>query len=296
MTLRHRSAGELEGEVLKRSAEAARGNMLSELTHLRRRFGFDEAHDLALEKAQSNPPESQGILQEVRHVTSEAILMYERRGYSVRQIGEKFEEALGDQQFRGGILSEEETPADVVNTVFDIVNETWKLLERNLATQAEGNARTRIVSPESEETAEERVTREMRAVWAKKAEDVRLGSRTEDFRAGVGLRTLSAIIQRYRSMDARGREDAMPCAYAWADRAYWLTKYGIKALGERYPGERETLNALGAGFEETLGESSLARGGLETPPDTRGWEIITPARDKINETWRKIKDNIPKES
>lgn len=295
MALRRRRVGELDRRILGINVSRARENMIQEVTHAREKYGLEEARELALERADKEPENALGILQEVREVTGEAILMFERRGFKVRDIGEHFEKALGDRQFRDAERAmPDETPRELVNTVFEVVGETWVRLQDTLVSQAEENARRKVEEPQTKESIEERVAYEMRAVWAKKAEDVRFGSRIEDFRAGVGLRTLSALVQRYRSMDARGRDDAMPCAYAWADRGYWLTKYGIKELGQRYPAQENALNTLGAGFEETLGESSLARGGLETPPDTRGWEIIAPAKDKINETWRKIKETLPK--
>ena len=254
MTIRHHSERKLRDNVLRRSVEAAKGNITREISHVRDKYGFGEARELALEQAEAAPDEAGGILREVQALTGEVIFMYERRGYDVRQVGEHFEEAL-----RG--IYDTDTPRDIVENFFSVVDKTWEALESSLTTQAEERAREKVEEPEGKESIHDRVTHEMQTVWAKKTEEIKLGSRLEDLRSGLGLRTLSALLTRYKTKDSRGSDQAMPKAYAWAERGYELTKKTIGNLALRdatTPKQEKSLTALGYVYSMKLGKDKLA--------------------------------------
>jgi hypothetical protein len=97
-------------------------------------------------------------------------------------------------------------------------------------------------------------------------------------------------------MDSRGAEDAMPKAYAWAERAYSLTKHGIRQMGLRpeYAVHTEALDELGLKYENELGDQRLAVNAAAINIGDMGWEVIRPAEEVTRNTWAEIKKIIPK--
>jgi hypothetical protein len=269
---------------------------------LRERFGLEKIEELARESVgRGDHKTALALTCEARELTGEVLQTYGRRGFDVAKIGRDLERTLGDRNFAGAEkITQGDTPAEVLETAFAEIGKAWSLLAAEAAKQTTAKVEKKLKKPETEETIQERVEREMKAVWKKKAEGgIKLGSEVEELRSGVGLRTLSALISRYGRRDSEGREEAMQAAYAWSRRAYWLTKHSIRQYelaSPNKPGVQEQLHTLGGKFEDWLGHSDLAHYGEssfgEAPKiavEERGWTVVKTTEETVRQTWQEMK-------
>ncbi|MFH1834750.1 MAG: hypothetical protein ABH851_01020 [Methanobacteriota archaeon] len=282
MAQKRRSMGDVRDQAIQANQEQAREQLTREFSHLRDRFSLADFRGAALEHL-GEFETARDFMDDFRDATGEVLLMYRERGFDVNDIGREFDD------YRG--LEGEGEPELQVNEFFDHLEGMWSNLEESVVAQAEDRAEELLQLPEMQESVSERISRNLGQVWRKRAEDVILGSRGEEVRARLGLRTFPALCERWWRMEEAGSEEAMPRAYAWTDRAYWLTKHSIRGLQDKYPEQAPDLQDIGLGFEQ-LGEQGLARGESQFPPDTSGWDVINPAKEVIQDTWRRVKETI----
>ena len=250
------------------------------------------------EAAERGDAESaKALSSELRGVTSEAIMAFGRLGYDVKGLGRAYERALGGGDFSGAErISEGATVRDVADAVVSSTENAWGGLKALVGSQAEANAAKRLTGAKTLQEPEERVMSEMQKVWGESArEKVRLGGRVEELRSGVGLRTLSALLARYYKADGKGRQEAMPKAYVWAERAYWLTKHTVQGLfrqPENAP-KAARLREIGESYEEALGGPYLAAPGASAfTSGEAGWDVIHKTAAATSESWKSLKNAL----
>ncbi len=281
------------GEVLGAGVTKAGEDAAEGVLRLLDRYAVKEAGVFATAAADRGDVEAaRGLVLEMRAATGEALLLYKRRGYGVEKVGAAYERALGASDFRGAeAFGGEAGPAEVVRAVIHETGKAWTGLAECVRRRAQADAASRVAGTRRP-SPEEKVVEGLASVWEMESKDMVLGGRMEELRSGLGLRTLAALTARYSSLEKRGRAEGMPKAYLWAERAYWLTKHGIRYLAG-LPGnsaQAEGLGRLGAEYEESLGASGLAResGGAVGVGD-EGWDVVHKAGDFTAETWAKIK-------
>jgi len=282
MAQRQHSFGDFQGKAIQESRKQARDELTREFSHLRDRFSLADFRGATLDQL-GEFETARDFMDDFRDATGEVLLMYQERGFDVNDIGREFDE------YRG--LEGEGKPELQVNEFFDHLGGIWSKLEESVVAQAEDRAEELLQLPEMQESVSERVSRNLGQVWRKRAEEVILGSRGEEVRARLGLRTFPALCERWWRMEEAGIEQAMPRAWAWTERAYWLTKHSIRGLQDKYPEQATQLGGLGMEFEQ-LGDQGLARGESQFPPGTSGWDVINPAKEVIQDTWRRVKETI----
>jgi len=285
-------------EIRAVGATTAREEAVRSVDYVRERFGVEEITRLAREKMKGGEAATAAsMVSELRQVTVESLQLFKRRGYSVDAIGRAYEESVGDASFRGGDISPDSIPDDFVDTVIGSTDTAWGSLRESVGLQAQANALRNHVKPDGRKSPEAALLEEMRRVWSDSAKESVLGGRIEELRSGIGLRTLAALEERYRGLDSRGHEDAMPKAYMWAERAYWLTKHSIDNLRHhtRYSGEWNSLSGLGSAYEEALGDRGLASAGAgEVSIEAQGWDVIRLTVEQTAKAWERIKGLIEK--
>jgi hypothetical protein len=282
-------------EIMDAGGSRAKDSAGKDVQALCVRLGISEAASLALEAARREDVESvRGIVSDLRHVTSEAISLYSRRGFSVQDVGLGYERALGDRNFAGAeAFGESSTISDVASAAVSATTAAWMGLESAVGSQSQTRVIAKARGLRGKKEPEAAVIDEMREVWRLKAEELARGGRVEEVRSGLGLRTLNALLGRYRSADARGRDDAAPKAYMWAERAYWLTKHTVSQLFRITPQKSAELKQIGLDYEVALGDSGLAgSSGGRIAVGAGGWEVVGVAQEETAKAWRRMKGLI----
>lgn len=235
---------------------------------------------------------AKGLVSEMRAATTEALLLYRRRGYAVEKVGAAYERALGAPDFRGAeAFGGEAEPAEVVSAVIGETGKAWTGLTECVKRQAQAAAASRVEGTRKAQP-EEKVTEELAEVWAMESKDMVLGGRMEELRSGLGLRTLAALTARYSTLEKKGRGEGLPKAGLWAERAFQMTKHSIRYL-IGLPGnsaQADELTRLGADYEKRLGGPRL---GMESDGDVMvgdtGWDLVHLACEVTGKTWGKMK-------
>jgi hypothetical protein len=285
-------------ELLKRTVSGIGETAAVQVDRLRERVGVAEVSELIREAAGRGDLESaKAMSSELRAVTSESILAFGRMGYEVKGVGGAYERALGGGDFSGAeAVSPDAAPRDVADAVVKSTENAWGGLRALVGSQAEAKAGKRLTGSQGMQEPDARVMSEMRKVWDETSkENVRLGGRVEDLRSGIGLRTLSALVARYYKSDSDGLEDAMPKAYVWAERAYWMTKHTVQGLFQRpeYAGRAADLREIGESYEERLGGPYLAApGASEFTSGEAGWDVVKAALWVTSDAWRRLKQAV----
>jgi len=290
---------ELLLKVSEGGASSVRERLVREINAARELSGLREVGEIAMEYARSGSTEKMrqgvGIAIEIRDLTLECIQMFQSRGFELRKIGFDYERALGYGHFReAALITEDQMPADVVDTVLRRTEEAWTQLREEVTAQGEARRQDMASNPEPEETLNQRIERSMKSVWI--ARRPRLGNRVEDFRSGIGLRTLAALEEKYRRQDSEGSEQALPKAYRWVERAYWLTKKSIRAMSMSpyFSANSHQLVEIGAQYESDLGDSEPGKG-MRIDVEQRNWPFIATFLETTSQTWNEIKKTVPKE-
>ncbi len=273
-------------EGISSKADWAQGQVKA----LRSRFGISELVPEAIVMSRGeNPNTACEMMGEIHSVTMNSLKFLIDRGYDVTEIAKEHEIQIGTHKFDGEALAGVEGIPDIVGTVGSATIRVWDRVEEKVRADAEKTAVDQLKDKQMQPTSGERVAMEMTRIWDSGIGNPKIGGNVENLRSRVGIRTLSALMQRYTDLGRKMPEYAEAAAVNWSHIAYERTKHCIAGLRDRAKGSIATdLHMQGSIYEREMGDDKLGRGDAFTEGD-KGWIIVQKTLEQTKKTWDQVK-------